>query len=149
MVTRRFCAAHAPTGEPCQSPPLRDSKFCFMHAPEHAQEAQEARRLGGLRRKREATISVAYDFEDLETVAGIRRLIQVAIIDTLSLDNSVARNRTLAYLAMAALRTLEIGDLQERINALERAINSKQIGNNPSIFDVEPEMLEAADKEAK
>jgi len=148
MLTRRLCAFRGPTGEPCQSPPLHDSRFCFMHAPEHAQEAQEARRLGGLRRKREATVLVAYDFEGLETLAGIRRLIQVAVIDTLSLDNSVARNRTLTYLAMAALRTLEVGDLQERINALEQAVRSKQIEREPPIFDVEPEVLEPPDKEA-
>ena len=41
-----------------------------MHSPEHAKEVQEARRLGGLRRKREVTLSGAYDFEGLGTVAS-------------------------------------------------------------------------------
>ncbi|MCX6000216.1 MAG: hypothetical protein NTU41_11710 [Chloroflexi bacterium] len=37
---------------------------------------------------------------------------EVAILDTLSMENSVSRNRTLAYLAQVALRALEVGDGQ-------------------------------------
>ena len=62
-MIRRQCAFRLASGEPCRAPPLKDGDFCLMHSPEHAQEVQEARRLGGLRRKREATLSGAYDFE--------------------------------------------------------------------------------------
>jgi hypothetical protein len=93
-----------------------------MHSPDHAQEVQEARRLGGLRRKREVTITGAYDFEGLDTIEGIRRLIEVAVMDTLGMENSISRNRTLAYLAQVALRTLEVSNLEERIMALEQSI---------------------------
>ena len=145
-MMRRLCAFRGPTGKPCQSPPLHDSEFCLMHSPEHAQEVQDARRLGGLRRKREATLSGAYDFEGLETASGIRRLIQVAVLDTLGMENSISRNRTLAYLAQVALRSLEVGDLEERIIALEQAIHGRQ--KNPSpVFDIEPSMLETKEKE--
>ena len=144
---RRQCAFHLPSGEPCRAAPLHDSQFCLMHSPEHAQEVQEARRLGGLRRKREATLSGAYDFEGLETVSGIRRLVEVAVMDTLGMENSISRNRTLAYLAQVALRTLEVGDLEERIIVLEQAVRSKQ-GHLPPVFDIEPPLLEADEKEA-
>ena len=142
----RQCAFHFPGGEPCRAAPLRDSQFCLMHSPEHALEVQEARRLGGLRRKREATLSGAYDFEALDTVSGIRRLIQVAAMDTLGMENSISRNRTLAYLAQVALRTLEVGDLEERIIALEQAVRGKQEHSSP-IFDIEPPLLETDEKE--
>ena len=52
----RLCAFRFPTGEPCHSPPLHDGDFCLMHSPEHAKEVQDARRIGGLHRKREATL---------------------------------------------------------------------------------------------
>lgn len=146
---RRQCAFRGPAGKPCQAPPLHDSQFCLMHSPEHAQEVQEARRLGGLRRKREATVSGAYDFDGLETVTGIRRLIQVAVIDTLGMENSIARSRTLAYLAMVALRTLEVGDLEERLIALEQAVHSKRIEHEQPVFNIEPGLLEADEKEIK
>lgn len=142
----RQCAFHSLGGEPCRAAPLRDSQFCLMHSPEHASEVQEARRLGGLRRKREATLYGAYDFEPLDTVGGIRRLIEVAVMDTLGMENSISRSRTLAYLAQVALRTLEVGDLEERIIALEQAVRGKQEHPSP-VFDIEPPLPEADEKE--
>ena len=117
-----------------------------MHSPEHAQEVQEARRLGGMRRKREATLSGAYDFESLDTVSGIRRLIEVVIMDTLGMENSISRNRTLAYLAQIALRSLEVGEQEERIIALEQAVRGKQ-EHQSSFFDIETPLLENNNKE--
>ena len=99
-----------------------------MHSPQHAKEVQEARKLGGLRRKREATLSGAFDFDGLTTVDGIRRLVEVAVLDTLAMENSIARNRTLAYLAQVALRTTEVGDLEARVEALEQRIGGYQHG---------------------
>jgi len=119
-----------------------------MHSPEHAQEVQEARRLGGLRRKREATLSGAYDFEGLETVSGIRRLVEVAVLDTLGMENSMSRNRTLAYLAQVALRTLEVGDLEKRISVLEQAVHRRGV-TVTSIFEQEPALLEAGEEKSK
>src|SRR5680860_111568 len=119
---QRQCVFRSPNNEPCRAAPLRDGRFCLMHSPEHAQEVQEARRLGGLRRKREATLSGAYEFEGLETIRSIRRLIEVAVLDTLGMENSISRSRTLAYLAMVALKTLEVGNLEDRIIALEDAV---------------------------
>jgi len=126
MVTSRQCAFRFPTGEPCRAPPLRDGEFCRMHSPEHLREVQEARRLGGLRRKREATISSAFQFDSLNSVEGIRRIIEVAILDTLAMDNGIARNRTLAYLAQVALHSLEVGDIEARLTALEEIANIKK-----------------------
>jgi hypothetical protein len=83
-----------------------------MHSPEHAAEAQEARKLGHLRRKRELTISGAYEVEQLDTILGMRRVLEIALMDTLSMDNSLSRNRTLAYLVMVALKTKEVGELE-------------------------------------
>ena len=42
------------------------------------------------------------------------------------MDNSVARNRTLAYLAQVALHSLEVGDLEQRIVALEQLTQVKK-----------------------
>ena len=118
-----------------------------MHSPEHAKEVQEARRLGGLRRKREAAVTGAYEFEGLSTVDGIRRLLEVAVLDTLGMENSISRSRTLAYLAQVALRTLEVGDLEQRIAALEEIVRGQKNQGTPSPFDVEPSLPEAGQEE--
>jgi hypothetical protein len=98
-----------------------------MHDPAHADEVAEGRRLGGLRRRREATVSGAYDFEGLATVAAIRRLLEVAVVDTLSLENSIARARTLAYLGLTATKLLDAGELEERVAQLEAALEPRLI----------------------
>jgi hypothetical protein len=118
----RACKALKEDGGRCQSPPLLDGDFCLMHSPEHAEEMAEARRLGGLRRRREKAVSGAYDFEGLADVGQVRRLLEIAALDTLSLENSVARSRTLAYLAQVALKALEVGEFEQRLDALERLV---------------------------
>jgi hypothetical protein len=82
----------------------------------------EARRLGGLRRRKEKAVEGAYDIEGLEDVGQVRRLIVIAVLDTLSLENSIARSRTLAYLAQVALKALDAGEFEERLVALETAV---------------------------
>jgi hypothetical protein len=104
---------------------MRDEEYCFWHHPEHAEEAAEARRLGGLRRRKEKITQGAYDFDGLQTVSQIRRLLEVAAVDTLGLENSVARSRTLAYLSQVALKALEVGELEERVQALEEAMRPR------------------------
>ncbi len=124
MVARN-CRAETGKGEPCRQAPLQESEFCFWHSPDHTTEAAEARRLGGLRRRKEKAVSGAYDVEGLATVDQIRRLIEIAVLDTLSMENSIARSRTLGYLGQVALKVLEVGDFQERLQALEAAIGPR------------------------
>ncbi len=50
----RQCRALNKNREPCGATPLRDSRFCLWHSPDHTEEAAAARRLGGMRRRREA-----------------------------------------------------------------------------------------------
>ena len=107
-----------------------------MHSPEYAEEIAEARRLGGLRRRREVAVSGAFEFNGLETVADLRRLLKIAALDTLGLENSIARARTLGYLVGVAGKLLETGELEQRLAALEAAVQGQK--NLPeSVFNVE------------
>ena len=124
----RQCAFRSATGKPCRAAPLREGESCRMHSPERIKEVQEGRRLGGLRRRRESTISSAYQFKSLNTVNGIGRIVEIALLDTLGMENSIARNRTLAYLVQVALHTLEVGDMEQRLSVLENKLLSG--GNN-------------------
>ena len=123
----RACKGHRENGDECRAVPLRDGAFCLWHDPEHADEVTEARRIGGSRRKRERTVAVAYDFEGLTSTESIRRLIEIAVVDTLSLDNSVNRNRTLAYLAQSAIKLLDHGEHEDRIQRLEDALGPRLV----------------------
>ena len=118
------CAGELPDGRRCRSWPLRGEPFCLRHSPTHEDEAAEARRLGGLRRRREKAVSGAYDVVGLDSVQAIRRILEIATLDVLGLENSIVRARTLISAALAAAKLLETGELETRIAALERAIGT-------------------------
>jgi hypothetical protein len=109
-------------GKPCRQAPLRGEQYCFWHAPQTSEEAAEARRLGGLRRRKERITQGVYDFEGLDDVSKIRRLLEIAVVDTLTLESSIARSRALAYLVQMVLKALDVGELESRIAILESYI---------------------------
>lgn len=121
----RSCKGVKENGQACRQAPLSDHDYCFWHSPDHKVEAAEARRLGGLRRRREKTLQGAYAFEGLNSLDDIKRLLEIAIMDSLGLENSVARSRTLAYLAQVGIRALEAGEYEQRIQALESMLTPR------------------------
>jgi hypothetical protein len=121
-----------PSGRDCGAPPGRDSRFCFWHDPDKADEVADAQRLGGVRRKRERTIGAAYDFTGLGSIDAIRRILEVATTDALSLENSIARVRALISAALAAAKLLETGELEARLAILELALGSARDQVQPS-----------------
>jgi len=133
MLIRRRCADAKADGQPCQMAPLHDRPYCFSHDPERADEAAEARRLGGLRRRKEGTIAVAYDLPGLDSVAGIRRLLDIVVTDGVGLENGIARLRVLISTAAAATSLLKVGEFEERLTALESVVGrgAAQSGDDP------------------
>jgi len=118
----RRCTFVKHGGRPCGATPLRAGAFCFWHEPGKEEEAAEARRLGGLRRRKERTIAGAYDLGGLGDVEALRRILDVVVIDLLGLENSIARARALVATVVAAAKLVEMGDVQVRLAILEAAV---------------------------
>ena len=78
--------------------------------------------MGGLRRRREKTLAGAYDVNGLASIEDLRRIVEIVVLDTLSLENSVARSRTLISAVLAGTKLIEVGDLEARLSALEAAL---------------------------
>ena len=122
MVVSRSCAGHKQNGDACRVAPLLDGAFCFWHSPEHAEEAAAARKLGGQRRRRESTLAGAYEIGPLDTVGGIRRVLEIVTFDGLGMESSVARGRLLIAATQGLTKLLETGELADRVEAIERAM---------------------------
>ncbi len=133
---RRSCTARTQRGDACRQAPLQESDLCFWHDPDRAHEAAEARRLGGLRSRREHTLAGACEYSGLDGVASIRRLVEIAVLDTLGLDNSIARARAIIAVAQAAARLVKVGELEERVALLEAAVRSRPDVPAP-VFDLD------------
>jgi hypothetical protein len=93
-----------------------------MHDPDRFEAAAEARELGGKRRRREGTIAGAFNFEGLDNVPRLRRLLEIVGVDLLGLENSIARGRAIISLVQAAAKLLEVGEMEERLGALEETV---------------------------
>lgn len=120
---RRTCAARINEGgRPCRAAPLKDGTRCFLHDPAHAEDAAKARALGGHRRRRSGVVRHGFDLPDLRSLAGVQRVLEIAIEDALVLENGIARTRTLIYAVSVAGRLSETLELDDRITALERAL---------------------------
>ena len=139
MVARRSCTFLMPDGRACRAGPQRDRPYCFAHDPERAEEAAEARRLGGLRRRKEGTIAVAYDLPGLDSVAGIRRLLDVVVTDGIGLENGIARLRVLISASAAATNLLKVGEFEERLAVLESVIDAGSATPREALFPDESE----------
>lgn len=64
---------------------------------------------------------VAYDLPGLGSVEGIRRLLEIVSTDALAMDNGVPRLRALISAAVAATNLLKVGEIEDRLAALEAA----------------------------
>ena len=117
----RACTYQMPTGRACRATPLRDEPFCFWHAPETAEEAAEARRLGGLHRRKKKTVAAIYGIGGLRTIDDLQGLLETVAIETMALENSISRNRAVAGMVATGAKLIEVGDHEERLRALEAA----------------------------
>jgi hypothetical protein len=126
-MSSRRCSAIRADGRACGAVPLRDGPACFWHSAETAEDAAKARRLGGLRRRREKAVAGAYDLVAFDSIPGLRRIIEIAALDALDLDNSPARSRVLIACVFAALRLNLAGDLEARVAAPEGALAGESL----------------------
>jgi hypothetical protein len=107
MSATKSCAHAYTDGRPCGAPPMTKGRFCFFHDPDKSAEAEEARRLGGLRRRKERTVATAYDVAGLGSIADLRRALEIVYFDALALENTPARSRIIITVTESAARLLE------------------------------------------
>ena len=138
----RRCTATTVDGRPCGATPLRDAPYCFWHNPPSAEEAAEARRLGGERRRREKTVVGTFELVGLDSTEGLRRILEIAMVDTLALENSGQRSRALIAIEHAALELLKTREVAGRLAALEAVeatiVSSHASGLLEVVSDDEP-----------
>jgi hypothetical protein len=136
-MVNRGCSFEMLDGLLCQAPALRGKTLCYWHEPDSSEAAQEARRVGGHHRRKARSVATIYDFAGLRTVESAQRLMETAAIETLALENSVARNRTLISAASGAGKLVETGDLEARLASVEAAVGSKERSSDEDAFPQE------------
>lgn len=120
----RQCRAKTKEGIRCRSIALPNSDYCYFHDPSKAEERKAAHVRGGkqglyrvLEKAPDVSLKSCADIVQLicETVSQVRRG---------ELDPKIANS--VGYLANVAVRALETGDIEERVQALEDAIKKQE-----------------------
>lgn len=96
---------------------MRGSEYCQSHDPALAAERAAWRSAGGKHR----AIPEGQP-EELLTVEDVRSGLSAVIGSTWRLHNASERSRALCSLYLAALKTFEVGELTDRVSALETRI---------------------------
>lgn len=128
ISTARQCKGRTKSGAPCRVATLRGSDYCFTHDPATAQQRKAARSKGGAARHGRMVGVVGQPEKPIsvKTIADIVALLERAINDCFAMEKSLARARTVGYLAIAACKALEVADLAARIETLEEAYGQKR-----------------------
>lgn len=119
------CLGRTRKGARCANAAIIGGSLCLQHAPEMAAARAARNRKGGLSRQgalntRRPAAAVGDPSPPLRTVRDVQALLERALADVLRLENSNSRARSLAALALSALRCIETAVLEERLEALER-----------------------------
>jgi hypothetical protein len=116
---------------------MRDGPFCFWHAPETADELADAQRMGRLHRRKKRTVATIYGFGGLRTLEDNQALLETITIETMALDNTIARNRAVNAMLATGIRLVEIGELEARLGALEAATGQQRESKKDDAFGEE------------
>ena len=116
----RRCAHVHRSGRPCGGIAIRGSAFCFAHAPEQAEKRAEARRRGG-QAGRVATL--AESNLTVRSLGDVVALIELTINDCRAGRVDVRIANAIGVLANTAIRAIERGDLEARLEALEAVLD--------------------------
>lgn len=116
--SRPVCAATKTDGSPCRAYARVGRPFCTMHDPEHAEAMRAARSAGGVSRSTPAPA----DPISLGTIADQLAALETTIDRVRAGQESLGVARLVLYGISLARPLVELGELEERLAALEAAM---------------------------
>jgi hypothetical protein len=119
------CKAKTKSGTPCKMRTLKGSRYCFNHDPEAATARAQARKRGGEARHNAHAGDPSVVPEQIGNIQDARKILDYVKDELLTSDNTIARNRALLALFDSFVKSLEIGEIEERLAALEARLNVK------------------------
>ena len=133
----RACSFEMPDGRACRAAPLRGESFCFWHSPDTADDLAEARRMGGLHRRKKRTVAAIYGFGGLRSIEDHQALLETVVIETMTLENSIARNSAVTRMIATGAKLIELGDLATRLAAIEATLGPGRRSPEDNVFPAE------------
>ena len=112
------CSHIKKNGSPCQSQRMAGSEFCFFHNPKRAEQRLTAQRAGGLKGRARSLPENTPELP-LESVENVRAALAQTLNAVLRGTIDAKIGSTVAYISTVLLKSLEQGQVEERLAALE------------------------------
>lgn len=113
------CKARTQSGKPCKAAALKGDRFCFTHSGSTRAQQAAARKLGGENRHTPHAGKVESIPEDITSLQDAGGILSYVLAELIVMDNSIPRARALLALFDSYIKSFEIGELEQRLAALE------------------------------
>lgn len=113
------CIAITENGTRCNMWSLKDSQYCFAHDPDVAVERDFARHKGGKRTRTPHAGDENTIPSEFNTVEDAKQVLLYALAELLPMSNTPGRARLLLQVHSELVKSLEMSDLEKRLQALE------------------------------
>lgn len=117
------CNFIKPDKTKCKAKAVQDDGFCFWHSAKMKEKREQAIRDGGNSPKR------SYGRDEIVTITNtqdVLKLIEETINDLRGNKTSTKLATAIGYLSGIALKTIEQGDIEKRLEVIEYAIKLKK-----------------------
>jgi hypothetical protein len=98
---------------------LKGDRYCFNHNPATRAAQAAARKRGGQARHTAHAGDPESIPAEIATVEDARKILSYVMAELLVMDNGIPRARALLALFDSFVKSIEIGELEQRIEALE------------------------------
>ena|SRR5688572_11182323 len=113
------CNGKNSRGEPCKVAALKGDRFCFNHSPGTRRAQAEARKRGGMARLTPHYADSSTVPANVTTLEAARGILAYTLVEVIGMDNTIARARVLIALFDSFIKSIEIGELEAGIQALD------------------------------
>ncbi len=125
MSDKKQCKANNKQGERCKAF-ANENGVCFMHDATKGKEKALARRNGGLATKKPHFADASVLPLTIRNIASVLIVLDYALRESVGLDNSIQRGRLLVSIAHGYIEALKVGELEQRLEAVEVALKSRK-----------------------
>jgi hypothetical protein len=123
---QKKCTFVKSNGEICASFAMRKSAFCYMHSPEISDADKRQTRSGGGKKSVIVPVEVIETFRNkpvkLNTPKDVSKFLARIINEVLSGNMDLRLATGIAYITNGLLKSMEISEIEQRINFLEEKI---------------------------
>jgi len=124
-MSKKQCQAAKRDGEPCNAS-AGETGFCFAHDATKGKERAVARRNGGLKRITPHVADASLVTRETRTIKDVMTILDYALQESLVLSNSIQRGRLLVSIAHGYIEALKIGEIEQRLEAVEMALKMRK-----------------------